>query len=183
MSAASTIMGAIGQSQQAAASAAQANYQARLARNNQTIADWNAQRAEQQGRVAEQQQRFKTAQAIGSQRAALASQGGDINSGSPLDIAGDSVRAGEFDAQTIRNNAAMQAYGFRVQSANAGAQSNLYSASAANTMAALPFSIGSSLLGSATSLGDRYLDYDRRGYFKSAPNGSAASTTISGGLV
>jgi hypothetical protein len=110
------------------------------------------QRAQQQGQVAEQQQRFKSSQVMAAQRAALASQGGDINSGSPLDIGGDTARAGEFDAQTIRNNAAMQAYGFRVQAANAGAQSNLHSASAANTMAALPFGLGSTLLGGAKSM-------------------------------
>jgi hypothetical protein len=165
MSAASTIMGAVGQANAGAASAAQANYQAQLARNNQQIAEWNAQRALQQGQVAEQQQRFKTSQVIGSQRAALASQGGDVNSGSPLDIVGDSARAGEFDAQTIRNNAAMQAYGFRVQAANAGAQSELYRQSAANTMDALPFSIGSSLLGGASSLFDKGLGFYGRGYF------------------
>lgn len=152
LSAAGTGMSVIGQGQQAAAQAGIANYQAQLARNNQMIAEWNARRALEQGRVAEQQQRFKTASLIGAQRAALAGQGGDINSGSPLDIVGDSARAGEFDARTIRNNAAMQAYGFRVQAANAGAQSNLSSASAANTMANLPFALGSSLLGGASSL-------------------------------
>ena len=160
-SAVGTVMGAIGQSNAGAASAAQASYQAQLARNNQMIAEWNGQRALQQGQVAEQQQRFKTQQVIGSQRAALASQGGDVNSGSPLDIVGDSARAGEFDAETIRNNAAMQAYGFRVQAANAGAQSQLYQQSAANTLAALPFSVGSSLLGGASSLGDKFLDYKK----------------------
>jgi hypothetical protein len=165
VSALGTVMGAVGQANAGAASAAQANYQAQLARNNQQIAEWNAQRALQQGQVGEQQQRFKTAQVIGSQRAALASQGGDINSGSPLDIAGDTARAGEFDAQTIRNNAAMQAYGFRVQAANAGAQSELYRQSAANTMDALPFSIGSSLLGSASSLFNKGL-----GLFNGDPN-------------
>ncbi len=165
MSAAGSVMGAIGQGQQAAAAAGQANYQAQLARNNQMIAEWNAQRALQQGQVAEQQQRFKTSQVIGSQRAALASQGSDVNSGSPLDIVGDSARAGEFDAQTIRNNAAMQAYGFRVQAANAGAQSELYRQSAANTMDALPFGIGSSLLGGASSLFDKGLSYYGKGYF------------------
>ena len=167
MNAAGSVMGAIGQGQQAAAAAGQANYQAQLARNNQMIAEWNAQRALQQGQVAEQQQRFKSAQVIGSQRAALASQGGDVNSGSPLDIAGDSARAGEFDAQTIRNNAAMQAYGFRVQAANAGAQSELYRQSAANTMDALPFGIGSSLLGGASSLFDKGLGFYGKGYFSS----------------
>jgi hypothetical protein len=159
MSAASTIMGAIGQGQQAAASAAQANYQAQLARNNQTIADWNAQRAEQQGRVAEQQQRFKTAQMIGSQRAALASQGGDINSGSPLDIAGDSARAGEFDAQTIRNNAGLKAFNFRHQGYSAGANASRYDASAADTMASLPFGVGSTLLGNARSVAAKWKEW------------------------
>jgi hypothetical protein len=165
LGAAGTAMNAIGQANAGAASAAQANYQAQLARNNQMIAEWNAQRALEQGRVSEQQQRFKTAQVIGAQRAALASQGGDVNSGSPLDIVGDSARAGEFDAQTIRNNAAMQAYGFRVQAANAGAQSDLYRQSAANTMAALPFGIGSSLLGGASSLFDKGLGFYGKGYF------------------
>lgn len=165
LGAAGTAISPIGQGRQAAASAGQANYQAQLARNNQMIAEWNAQRALQQGQVAEQQQRFKTSQVIGSQRAALASQGSDINSGSPLDIVGDSARAGEFDAQTIRNNAAMQAYGFRVQAANAGAQSELYRQSAANTMDALPFGIGSTLLGGASSLFNKGF-----GLFNSDPN-------------
>src|SRR4051794_30876957 len=70
------------QSQQAAAQAGMANYQAQLARNNQMVAQWNAERALQQGQVDEQQQRTKTASLIGAQRAALASQGGDINTGS-----------------------------------------------------------------------------------------------------
>jgi hypothetical protein len=171
LGAAGSAMNMIGQANAGAASAAQANYQAQLARNNQMIAEWNAQRALEQGRVAEQQQRFKTAQVIGAQRAALASQGGDVNSGSPLDIVGDSARAGEFDAQTIRNNAAMQAYGLRVQAANAGAQSDLYRQSAANTLAALPFGIGSSLLGSASSLFDKGLGFYGKGYF-STPRSS-----------
>ena len=170
LGAASTGMSMIGQSNAAAASAGQANYQAQLARNNQMVAEWNAQRALEQGRVAEQQQRFKTAQVIGAQRAALASQGGDVNSGSPLDIVGDSARAGEFDAQTVRNNAAMQAYGFRVQAANAGAQSNLYSANAANATAALPFALGSSLLGGASSLFGKGLGFCGKGYFNQDPN-------------
>ena len=103
------------QVQQANAQAGMAGYQAQLARNRQMIADWQAQRAEQQGRVDEQQQRSKTAQVAGAQRAALASQGGDVNSGSPLDIAGDTARAGEFDARTIRSNAGLKAFGLHQQ--------------------------------------------------------------------
>ena len=135
------------QSQQAAAQAGMANYQAQMARNNQMIAEGYAQRALQQGQVDEQNQRLKSAGLLGSQRAALASQGGDVDSGSPLDIQADTARAGEYDAQTIRNNAALKAYGYRVQAANTGAEANLDDLKAANTTAALPFGIGSSLLG------------------------------------
>lgn len=159
MTAGSTIMGAIGQGQKAAADAAQMNYQAQVARNNQMVAEWNAQRALQQGDVAAEQKSLQAAQLRGAQRAALAAQGGDVNSGSPLDIQGDTARAGEFDRQTIRSNAAQQAYNYRLQGAGYGAQAGLYNMGAANTMASLPFGIGSSLLGGAGSIADKWPRY------------------------
>jgi hypothetical protein len=165
MAAVGTASSAIGQAQQGAASAGMANYQAQVARNNQMVAEWNAQRALQQGQVDEQNQRFKTAAVLGSQRAALASQGGDVNSGSPLDIQADTARAGEYDAQTIGNNAALKAYGYRVQATNNAADAGRYDLQAADTMANLPYSVGSSLLGGASSLGAKYLDYKKQGYF------------------
>lgn len=176
MAAVGTVMTAAGQAQQGAASAAQANYQAQVARNNQQVAEWNAQRALQQGQVDEQNQRFKSAALMGSQRAALASQGGDVDSGSPLDIQADTARAGEYDAQTIGNNAALKAYGYRVQAANTGADANLDDFKAGSAMAALPYSVGSSLLGGASSLSDKYLSYDSKGYFNkpTMPSGGTA---------
>jgi hypothetical protein len=177
MTAASTVLGAIGQGQQAAAQAGMANYQAQVARNNQAVAEGYAQRALQQGQVDEQNQRFKTAAVLGSQRAALASQGGDVDSGSPLDIQADTARAGEYDAQTVRNNAAVKAYGYRVQATNDAADAGRYDLQAADTMASLPYSVGSSLLGGGASLGDKYLSYNRQGYFKApapTPTGGTA---------
>ena len=152
----STMLSIGAASQKANAEAAMAGYQAQVARNNQMIAEGYAQRAEQQGRVDGQNQRFKAAALIGSQRAALASQGGDINSGSPLDIVGDTARAGEFDAQTIRNNAALKAYGYRVQGYNNAADAGRYDLAAANTMGALPYAIGSSLLSGAKSIDNKF---------------------------
>ena len=161
LAAVGTATSVAGQAQQGAASASMANYQAQVARNNQMVAEWNAQRALQQGQVDEQNQRFKTASVLGSQRAALASQGGDVDSGSPLDIEADTARAGEYDAQTIGNNAALKAYGYRVQGANAGADANLDNFKAGSTMAALPFGIGSTLLGGAKSLlGAKWPSFD-----------------------
>jgi len=187
LAAVGTGMSAIGQAQQGAASAAQANYQAQVARNNQMISEWYAQRALQQGSVDEQNQRSKASALLGSQRAALAAQGGDVNSGSPLDIQADTARAGEYDAQTIRNSAALKAYNYRLQGYNSAADAGRYDSQATNTMAALPFGVGSSLLSGASSLADKYLAYDSRRYFDSPKqppiDGSAASKTISGGLV
>lgn len=161
-----TGMSVIGQANaaqsQAAQTSAQASYQAQVARNNQIAAQQAAQLALQQGQVQEDRQRLKTAQFLGSQRAALAGQGGDVNSGSDLDILGDTARAGEFDAQTIRNNALLQAHGLEQQAANYSGQANLYSANAANTtngLANLPFGIGSSLLGGVSSIVDKGLKY------------------------
>jgi hypothetical protein len=166
MAAASLALGAvgtgasvIGQGQQAAAQAGQANYMAQVARNNQIIAQRNATLATQQGQVQEDRQQLKTAQLLGSQRAALAAQGGDVNAGSDLDILGDTARAGASDAQTIHYNAMLQAYGHQLEADAAGGQANLYSANAANTMANLPFGIGSSLLGGASSLSGRWAGY------------------------
>jgi hypothetical protein len=174
MAIASLAMGALGtgasvlgQAQNAQAQAGLANYQAQVARNNQQIAEWNAQRALQQGAVDEQNQRLKTAAMLGSQRAALAGQGGDVNSGSPLDVQADTARAGDYEAQAIRSNAALRAYGYRAQAANAGGAAALDDFRAGSTTAALPFGIGASLLGGASSLGDRYQGYDRLGTFRS----------------
>jgi hypothetical protein len=135
-----------GMSEQAGAQAGMAGYQAQVARNNQMIAEGYAQRALQQGQVDEQTQRLKTAAALGTQRASLASQGSDVDSGSPLDLQGDTARMGEYNAQTVRNNAALKAYGYRVQAYNNAADAGRYDLQAADTMAALPFSIGKSLL-------------------------------------
>src|SRR5476649_2943705 len=115
LTAGGAIISQAGQAQQAQAAAGEASYRAQVARNNQQVASWNAQRALQQGQVAEDQQRQKTAQAIASQRAQMAGQGSDINSGSDVDLIGDTARAGELDAQTVHNNAALKAYDSQLQ--------------------------------------------------------------------
>jgi hypothetical protein len=145
-------IGLAGQAQQAQIQSNQANYFAQVARNNQQIADWNAQRALQQGQVQEDQQRLKTAQQIGAQRALLASQGGDVGSGSDVDLIGDNARTGEFNAQTIRNNAQLNAWNERLQSGLYGGQASLYGSQAQNAW--LPSN--RSLLGTATSVAQRW---------------------------
>lgn len=55
------------------------------------------------------------AQLMGRQRAATAAQGLDVGQGSAADITADTVRIGEQDARTIRENARREAFGLRSQ--------------------------------------------------------------------
>jgi hypothetical protein len=56
---------------------------------------------------------------IGTQRAGFAGQNVDVGQGSPTDVQGDAAYLGELDALKIRNNAAREAWGYRVQAQNA----------------------------------------------------------------
>jgi len=182
MSALSTGAGFIGQQQQQAAQAqamqqqaamqgAQANYQAQVARQNQELADRQAADAVARGQVAEDAQRRKTAQAIGTQTAILAAQGTDL-SGSPTDILGDTASAGELDAQTIRSNAAREAYGYKIQSTGFGNEGmvqdsrarNSYYSGGTNMLGA-----GASLLAGASNLAEKWYKFQQSGV-ESYPN-------------
>lgn len=109
-----------GQMKQGEAAQAQAGYQSAIMRNNQQTAEMLAADATARGKIAEAKQREKTRQMIGTQTAALAGQGTDI-SGSALDILGDTSASGEFDALTIRSNAAREAWGYKAKGAEYGA--------------------------------------------------------------
>lgn len=127
----------------------QAEYQSAVDRNNQQTAEWQAKDALDRGAEAERQQRLKVQSALGSQRAAMAANGVDLTSGSPLDILGDTAMYGELDALTIRSNAEREAYGYRAQSQNFGTSAQLTQmrGSAAQTAGAI--GAGSTLLAGA----------------------------------
>ncbi len=90
------------------------------------IGEFNARVAEAQAadalvRGKEDEERFRQGVRVllGSQRAAFAGQNVDVGSGSAVDVAADTAFLAELDALTIRNNAAREAWGFRVQAENA----------------------------------------------------------------
>lgn len=62
--------------------------------------------------------RDKVNQTVGSQRAALAAQGIDVNSGSAAEVQLDTKAMGEKDAMTIKNNAWREAWGYKVEAQN-----------------------------------------------------------------
>ncbi len=95
----------------------QGNYQAGVASNNAKLQQYAAADATARGAIEEQQQRTRTRQLMGAQRAALAANGVDASTGTASNLLQDSAASGEFDALTIRANAAKAAWGYNTQAA------------------------------------------------------------------
>lgn len=151
---------AYGAYRSAQAQKAQSEYQAGVARNNQIIAERNAQDAIKRGQAEEARHRLQVAQLKGTQRSVLAASGVELDDGSALDILGDTAELGELDALTIRSNAEREAYQARVQGMNYAAEAGLHSYAAESTN---PFlSAGSALFSGLGSVADKWYSYKRR---------------------
>lgn len=93
-------------------------HQAKVADNNVQYAEWQAEDAVARGQSQEASHRLKVAQLRGTQRASLAARGVDIEEGSALNILEDTDFMGELDARTIKDNAAREAWGYKVAAQN-----------------------------------------------------------------
>jgi hypothetical protein len=116
-------IGLVGGLMQGQAGKAQADSQAAALRRNAFYLKQSGQDATARGIIDSDQARVQTQSAIGTQRAAMASNGGVVDQDSNAIIQQDTAQMGELDALTISNNAAREAYGFQVQ-----AQENLRTA-------------------------------------------------------
>lgn len=134
-------------------------YQAAVSRNNQKIAEWQAQNEIAKGQEAEIEQRRKIAALKGSQRAGLAAKGLDISTGSALNILTDTDYLGELDVANIRSNAERAAWAARVQGSNEAANAELLTMRAE---AENPLMTGAgTFLSGAGSVADRWYTYNR----------------------
>jgi hypothetical protein len=165
LTAVSAGVSAYGAAQSASAQSQAADYQAQVALNNQKIADQNAQVALQQGEQQEAAKREQTAQVISEQRAITAAAGIDPNQGSSRRIQGDTAALGELDAQTIRNNAARTAYGFRAQGNDFSGQASLLESQSASASSAGALGAFSSLIGGASSVANKWTTFNSQGVF------------------
>lgn len=141
MSLAGGMMGAQNAKQQGA-------FQAAMAEQNAGYKEAAAQDAIKRGDVQADQYRRQVGQLIGSQRAGFAANGVDVNSGTAADIQDDTAAFGEFDALTIANNAAREAWGYRVGAQNdlmngRMAQSNAKSAATGSILGGVGSAFGS----------------------------------------
>jgi len=140
-----------------------ANYQAQVYQNNQTIANQNADWAEQAGSAKEAAQGMRTAATVGSIKAKQAASGVDVNTGSNKDVTSAAADLGKLDALTIRSNTAREAYGFEVQATSAGAQAGLSQMEASHDTEAGDIGAASSLISGASSAFGKYAQWQNVG--------------------
>lgn len=109
-------------------------YQAQVARNNQQISALNAGYATERGDIMAQQKNQQTSSLMGAQVAAEGASGADVSSGSNLNVRKSTAAMGAFDVSAIRNAAAREAFGYKVQGMNYGAAAQLDEMTAQNSM-------------------------------------------------
>ncbi|MFP5337511.1 MAG: hypothetical protein ACLGIW_03285 [Gammaproteobacteria bacterium] len=141
MSLAGGMMGAQNARQQGA-------FQEAMAEQNAAYKEAAAQDAEKRGAVDADRYRRQVGQLIGTQRTGFAANGIDVNSGTASEIQDDTAAFGEFDALTIANNAAREAWGYRVGAQNdlmngRMAQSNARSAATGSILGGVGSAFGS----------------------------------------
>lgn len=155
-----TTAGTISQGQ---ANKSAAAYQAQVARNNQTIAQQNAQQAAQAGSVSAQARDFANRQRTGAILAGQAASGIDIESGSSQEVRKSSEELGRLDTATVMANALNTARSYSTQAENFGAQAGLDTLQARNASTAGYLTGGASLIGGASSFADKWLRYQTTG--------------------
>lgn len=104
---------------------AEANFQRSQLEMNRKIAEMQANDALRRGAKEKRDVETQTRQLIGAQRAAMAAQGIEVDTGSALDIQKDTATLGRMDALTVRMNAYREAWGYKFNAMQMTAQGEL----------------------------------------------------------
>lgn len=159
LTAVSTIFGVKGQIDQGKAANNQAQYSAVISRKNAIAAERAAQDAILRGQRDELTTRLDYKQIKGKQRAAFAANGVIVDEGSALDVVLDTVAIGEFDALTVRNNAAKEAFNYRQQGEEFSSQAQMQIEAGKDAKKAGYIGAASSFLGGAATVADKWYTY------------------------
>lgn len=144
------------QFQQAGAVLSQGRYHQRLAKWNADQTERDAAFVLERGQRAANRQRQDAKGLVGSQRAAAAASGVEVNDGSALDVQADTAALGELDATTIANNAAREALGYKAQASGYRQQGIYEGLAARNQAGALKTAGYSTLLTGAANVASQY---------------------------
>jgi hypothetical protein len=142
------------------------NYQSRVAQINAGVAGEQATAETVAGGIRAEQSGIRTAQRMGETRAGIGAGNLDIGSGSAKQVLSSEAEVGQFEQNTIRNDAARRAYGYRVSAFGDTAQANLDVAAGQGARQAAQFDVGTSILGGATQVSDKWVKFGQEGVFK-----------------
>ncbi len=147
---------AIGAITSGQANAAEANFQAQVAKNNAVTANQNAAYAIKAGEQDAVTVGLKGRAGAGALKTAVAANGIDVNTGSAAQLEEGQARAAQLDTETTRQKAALLAYGYRTQGVNFTAESALQKAKAGFDTTAGFTSAAGSLLSGASAFGGKF---------------------------
>lgn len=136
---------------------------------NASIADLQAQDAEQRGIEEESRFRSQVRGLIGSQRAGFAGQNVSVGDGSAADVQADTARLGEIDARTIRANAQREAWGYQVQAEDLRQGATIARQGGAAARQAGNAAAANTLIGAGSSLLLARYGFDNGGGVKAKP--------------
>lgn len=155
----STAVGVYSSIRQGKAAQAQADYQAKVAKQNQDLAEQQASAERMAGYEEAQATRRRAAQVIGSQRAAAGASGAVVDFGSNLDLQADTAANAELDAINAYNKGIDSAYNSQIQAWNYGQQATAYEASGQAAKNAGYLNAASTALGGIADMGSTWAGY------------------------
>jgi hypothetical protein len=98
-----------------------------------------------------------------------AASGLDVNSGTPTDVEATQKETDALGTQRVIDASQLQAYGYRTQGTNFGAQAGLDTAESGQATTAGDLSASGGLLAGASSVGLNYTNLLQKGTFGSSP--------------
>lgn len=149
-------------------------YQAKVLNMQAEVAERNRGNALIAGSEKESRLKMAIARTIGSQRAAMAANGVDVDVGSAVDIADSTRLEGEADLATLHYQALQEAYAYSQEAWSNRANAKMAKAEGKQALFKGILGAGATVLGGATALGKNAAAAKRLGIGSS--NGAARAT-------
>lgn len=159
------VVGGIGASEAAGAQAASSQYKAGVALLNKQINQQNAAWAMQAGETQAEISGIKSGQQIAETKVQQAASGLDVNTGTVAQVRADQTTISAFEQNTIRWNAAKEAYGYETKAAMNQGESGLDQAAAQDEKTAGEFAMASSFINAGTSVASKWSQAMKTGAF------------------
>ena len=154
------LLGAFSAKSSSNSKAKELQYKAGIARINAQIARQNADWTRRAGEVGAQQKGMEGRFRLGQTKVIQSGKGLDVNTGSNAAVQEAEHEISQYDQSMIRSNAAHRAYGFETEAVGKEAEAGLLDMGVESVNTAGNYAAASSILGGATSVADKWMQYN-----------------------